>query len=391
MQLNCASETDRTKSQQAALRVVVCQDWDHLSELRPAWNELAKRSPTNEIFLTYEFLRSWEASKTRECRPCLIVAFRGSELAGIAPLMHAERHVPGLRLTTLEFLGTPANDYSDFLYEDPQTLAVLWESTQRLAGDVDLLYLQEIRQSSPTCDFLRLQKVTMRQSETCWSVELPARPDAPLADHIKAPGFRPRVVRRLEKEGALTLEAHHEFEAIREHLPVLFEQHIQRWRELDKVSNFVYPAYRRQYENISRDLSQEHKAVLILMRLNGAPIASLWGFEYERKLTVYSIAFDVAYRKFYCGLVFLAKVVQSLKAQGIDRVDFGRGAETFKSYFADVQMSNFEFLWPRTMKAKLAMSSFLTVRDWVMAHDKVKALISRCGYRGDTVGAASGE
>ena len=379
-------ETTYDRGQNAAteLAVSVYDRWEALEALKDEWNRLAARAPTREIFLTYDFLHAWEASRARDCSLRVVVARRGSEVAGIAPLMFTTRRLPGMTLRSLEFLGTPASDYSDFIYEDPSVIETLWKGVQGLLERVDLLYLREIREDSPTLDFLKHRNGILRGSETCWSTTLPP-PGAPISEYIKRPGFRPRVVRHLERQGVLTLDFFHEAEDILQHLPILFEQHIGRWRELNKDSYFTRASFRELYKNLSRNLAADRNVLLGVMRLDGVPIASFLGMVYQETLSLYTIAFDVAYRKLYCGMVMIVKLMQSLRGLGVTQVDFGRGDEDFKRFFGDIQRSNYEFLRLQTLRAKIMMPLFLDARDWAMSHQRVKALIARLGYRGDMI------
>jgi CelD/BcsL family acetyltransferase involved in cellulose biosynthesis len=349
--------------------------WTDLDVTAAEWNALAARSVTREVFLTYDFLRC--CTPRRGMMPLIIVARKDKALAGIAPMMVADRSVAGMTLRAVEFLGTPESDYSDFIYSEAEVLDALWRRLRVSVAGADGYYLQQIKDSSPTCGYLaRIAQLDARPCAISLSVRLPNGP-APIEAYLKGRGLRPRTLRRIEKEGAVTLDVYDSAASMQANLPVLFDQHTRRWADTPTNSRFNQPGSNEMYMELAA--SPQLGSILTVLRLNNAPVASLFGFVYQSKLAVYTIAYDPEYQRFHCGLVCIAKTLQAASERGITSVDFTRGNESYKSFFADQPSISFEFIHPVSVKGKLLIPAFLAAKDLVLGHNRLRSIVRRFG------------
>jgi CelD/BcsL family acetyltransferase involved in cellulose biosynthesis len=356
---------------------------ESVARYREEWNRLSESVPQPEVFTRFEYLGAWLGAHVRAAQAHVITITEGGRLRGAAPLMYAARRMAGVTLQSLEFLGSPQNDYADFIYSGEDILDRLLVETERSAAQVDLVHLAPIKETSPTC--LRLKRFgagTFRPMVLNWSRELPA-PGAPVPGYLTGHRIRPRTLRRIEKEGDVALCVYDSPSAIRENLPILFKQHIDEWAGAANPSHFRNRILRDFYFGLADALSPH--VVLCVLTLNRAPVASLFGFVCNRKLVIYTLARKRAYDKFHCGLVCILKTMQAMGMAGIGSVDFTRGDERFKSCFANTPSVSYESLWPRTIKAKLALATFLTGRDLVVSHPLLKRFARLCGTQAEGV------
>lgn len=361
-----------------ATHTCIFDDWAELYPWRDAWNDLVRRSPTNEVFSTFEWLEAWSAAGTRNVTLAIVVVFQNNTPAAIAPLMVSDRSVGGITLRTLEFIGTPNVDYSDFIYEDSRLLPTLWRSVSKISGRVDLVSLQQIKESSPTWQFLKSEAgMDVRPCVIGLSTTLPEKPEAPIAEYLKGPGVRPRTLRRIEKEGAVALRLFDSPGDIAANLPTLFSQHIRRWSETKTPSFFAQESTRQMYTYWAERLAGI--ALLAVLTLDGKPVASLFGFEYNSKLVVHTLAYDPDFKQWHCGLVCVVRVMQILRKRGIHSIDFTRGTERFKSFFAEVPTLSYEAVSTKTLRARLVYGFFLHTKDFTLAHRKLRDLADRFG------------
>jgi len=356
--------------------------WEDLESFKGDWNKLVDESPTREIFLRYEWLRAWSRSKTRDTTLNVILVFDEGRLAGIAPLMYSTIRILGVTLRTLEFVGTPNSDYCDLIYADEHYLQPLWEQTRKAAELADVLRLREIKESSPTCEFLKRRPgLITRPATVGLSARLPESPDASPREYLKGAGMRERTLRRIEKEGTVGLTACATPAEMKSNLQVLFEQHISRWNGTPTPSFFRQEVTRDLYANWVEDLGPQ--VALWVLTLNEAPVATIFGFLYNRKLVVHSITYNNQFRQLHCGLVCIHKVMQTLRARGIDWIDFTRGTEDFKFYFADVPTMSYHFHALRTLKARCVMGIRIKAKDVAARSETLRRLAHIHGYRLD--------
>jgi CelD/BcsL family acetyltransferase involved in cellulose biosynthesis len=356
---------------------------ESVADIREEWNVLAENSAEPEIFTRFEYLSAWLGARPRAAQPHVITVTDGGGLKGAAPLMYAARRIAGVSLQTLEFLGSPQNDYADFIYSGENTLDVLLAAMERSAAGVDLVHLAPIKETSSTCRRLRrFGAGTLRPLVLNWSRDLP-EPGAPVADYLTGSGVRPRTLRRIEKEGEVAIHVYDSRATIRENLPILFKQHIGQWAGTATPSRFHSGVFRDFYLGLAEALCPH--VVLSVLTLNDSPVASLFGFPYKGKLVVYTLARNTDCDKFHCGLVCILRTMQALGERGIGAVDFTRGDEGFKSCFADTPSVSYEFLWPRTLKAKFALTAFLSARDMAVSNPRLKRIAQRFGCRAEGV------
>lgn len=369
-------------------RTEVLDRWQDVQPLREVWNRLAALSETHEIFSTFEFAEGWMLSKTRHAKLHVVVVRDGTEVVAIAPLMRATRRVCGIPLTSLEFIGTPHSDYSEFLARDDSALKELWRAVCDQTGGAGLFYLQQMKESSPSYRVLNADPhLSLRPCTIGLSAKLPEAPNAPIEAYLKGPGLRKRTLRRIEKEGAVDLLTFDRAEDVKAYLPVLFDQHIRRWAETSTPSFFLKEANRNLYANWADHLGS--RVMLSILTLNSKPVATVYGFAYNRKLIVHTVTFDPDYKQFHCGLVCIVRVMQDLRRRGIEYVDFTRGTEGFKTFFADIRTLSYECVRAQSLAARCLMAVFLAAKDLAIAHNHVRRVAAAFGFRAAGVDPAA--
>jgi CelD/BcsL family acetyltransferase involved in cellulose biosynthesis len=303
--------------------------------------------------------------------------------------MFAEKQRYGVCLKSLEFIGAPNNDYSDFIYRETSVLDVLWKHVNESASTVDLVYLQQVKAASPTAAYLKADRsLTSRPCSLGLSAKLPDT-NAPVEQYLKGPGLRKRTLRRIEKEGQVALRVYDSTGAIEENLPILFEQHISRWHGTPTPSLFRRDAVTQLYRNWASRLTPN--VMLCVLTLNGAPVACLFGFPYGQKFIAHTLTYSTQHRQLHCGLYCIFKTMQTLKQRGLEYIDFTRGNEAYKAYFADIETLSYEFIRPQTLKAKCSVPLYLTVKNFIASHAWAGPLGQRLGFRPDELAPEKAE
>lgn len=138
-----------TNHELAVHTVTTCEEW---MKLQPVWNTLLSHSEANVPFLTFEWLTTWWRCFARDEQLYILVARRGNEIVGIAPLMKSRFRYHGVALRSITFMANEHSHKPDFIIPDAHTevlkafLAHMFD--QR--GDFDVIHLHSFRADSST-------------------------------------------------------------------------------------------------------------------------------------------------------------------------------------------------------------------------------------------------
>jgi CelD/BcsL family acetyltransferase involved in cellulose biosynthesis len=117
-------------------------------------------------------------------------------------------------------------------------------------------------------------------------------------------------------------------------------------KEVEKYIDLYYQVYSNSWKkgerigpNFHRDLGRlaADKGWLRLgfLCLNGVPIASQFRIVFKDYCYFLKTAYDDAYKKYGLGTIILAEMIKYLiDSEGIRKIDFGPGDESYKSYWA---------------------------------------------------------
>ena len=314
--------------------------------LRPHWNALLRDSDADNPFLTWEWLHTWWTQLGHAGGLHLIVVRAGDEPIAIAPFRLVRGRFSWL--SRLEFLGTghAGSDYLDIIVkrgQEPAAVAALvrYLTTVRLA-----LRLDHVRPGSVVARLAeRLTSerwdVTASPDGVCPVIPLEGRSfDSYLA--TLGSSHRANVRRRLR---ALDQRFEVRFERAgtdaerRDLLRLLVEFHERRFKEAGGSSAFLTPTVRAFQDEATRRTFGRGTLRLYALRLNGAPVAVMYGFLYGDRFYFYQHGFDDSYRDHSVGLALMALTVRAAIDEGAREFDMLWGVEPYK------------FLWTRESRA----------------------------------------
>ncbi len=161
-----------------------------------------------------------------------------------------------------------------------------------------------------------------------------------------------RKINKLIKEGELKLFVSNDSEEIKLRLPILFEQHCNKWKKAGKPSFFENQPYRDFYYNILNIIPEKY-IQYSEVRLNEKVISSHFGFINNNWIYWYKPAYDIKMERFSPGLVHIALLVKYGINSGLVGIDFLQGDERYKYSWSNdntltvnwVLASNFNLLW----------------------------------------------
>jgi len=120
-----------------------------------------------------------------------------------------------------------------------------------------------------------------------------------------------------------------------ESLAALFALHAQRWSTRGDVGAFSTQALRDFHDELSRLALAAGWLRLWVLRLDGKPVAALYGFLRQRTFYFYQSGFDPAFTRDSVGLVLLGVAVRAAIEEGADELDMLHGVERYKTHWAN--------------------------------------------------------
>jgi CelD/BcsL family acetyltransferase involved in cellulose biosynthesis len=319
---------------------------DGFAVLEKEWNPLLKRSRFDNFFSTHEWQTTWW--ENLGAGDLWIVAFRRSDttaLVGIAALyLITLDSGPDAGKRQLNLVGCiEVSDYLDLIIEQGWEHAVYAHLLDWLHSDdapqweiFDLCNLPEV--SATYRDLAALYadsglEVEVFQEDTAPQFALPRRFEDYLQNQVdkKQRHEIRRKQRRAEREatiGLVLVGKQHVLEAEVDDFVAL-----QRASREDKAE-FMTPEMRRFFLSVAHRTLDMGVLRLFFLTINGEKAATMYAFEYNRRLWLYNSGYDPqAYAQLSPGWVMLAYVIEYAIAAGCSVFDFMQGNEEYKYRF----------------------------------------------------------
>jgi CelD/BcsL family acetyltransferase involved in cellulose biosynthesis len=321
------------------LRVLV---WDHWSsDLEARWAALLASIPGHTIYQTWDWNRAWWDAFGRDRRLCLVgVEDERGSLIGLAPWMVTDDRSGCLR--RIEFVGTPnwASDYADVLVApgDGRALGALVDWLLLTAGPFTEINLDHLREDSP-----HVEAITdlLRHAGSEWSLgEMTRAPTRLLVDAAADRALLDKQSLRrhhhaMSRSGRLEFWVAKTVDEVLAELPTFFDQHVRRREAAGTRSQFVDPAQRGFYADLTQRLLPRGWLHFSAVRLDGLPIAYHFGLQYENAYLWYKPTFEPRLARRSPGEVLLRFLIQDVIDRGFGELDFTVGSEQFKYRFAN--------------------------------------------------------
>ena len=323
-------------------RVDTIADAEGFRRLRPEWTELLAASSSDTVFLTWEWLHTWWRHFAGRRRLALMTVREGGDLVALAPL--ALRPPQSSRLSfawRIEFLGsgTAGSDYLDVIVRDGSEEAALEALEEPLLRANAALDLAQTRHGASFAD-----RLGERLSGRGWWVRRSVTNSCPFiplvglswSSYLKALGASHRAnlnrrLRALARNCDVAFETARTEEERRLFLARLVELHNARRRTLDGSEAFDSPERIAFHDRFSALALERGWLRLFLLKLNGLPVASLYGLRYRDVFSFYQSGFDPAYARHSVGLVTMGWSIRAALEEGASEFDFLHGEESYKS------------------------------------------------------------
>lgn len=304
-----------------------------LEPLRDAWERLFAAVPAATPFQSAEWLLPWidHFHAAGGGQLLVLVARRGQELVGVAPLRIAE--TPAGR--TLSFIGHGISDYAGFLIAPGCENAVAAAFLARLAArratfdlcDLDQVPPGDPLHGAPVPDEF-VEESTDRQ--VCPEVPLP-RTSAELSARLSS-AFAKKIrsyVRRLAREPGFAFDRADE-RSFDELIDAFFSLHTARWRTRDQPGVLAEDSVRAFHRTAARGLLARGRLRLHAVRARGRVVAVVYAFGHGKRVYSYLSGFHPELAPLCCATVALWRAMMEAIDDGFEVYDYLRGAEPYK-------------------------------------------------------------
>ena len=318
--------------------LVVDSFWG-FSALRPEWDSLLRDSASASPFLTWEWLHTWWIHLAGASQLRMLAVRAGGELIAIAPFQMTSNGVA--HFSCLEMLGTgeAGSDYLDLIIRrgwEGESLDAIERFTRSQNTTLRLAHLGPSALAEQLAD--RLDTRGWTRSITAGG----SCPYIPLGGHTwdsylatLGASHRANVRRRIR---ALEQKFDVRFELVtteaqrRDALPTLVQYHERRFDE--RGTAFRTEPLRAFHDDMTKRALDRGWLRMYVLRLNGTPVAVMYGFLYNGTFSFYQHGFDDQYQQHSIGLVLMALSIRAAIEEGAGEFDMLWGLEPYKFLWA---------------------------------------------------------
>jgi CelD/BcsL family acetyltransferase involved in cellulose biosynthesis len=321
-----------TSSEPRPLRCEIKSGFSELEAISASWTAL-ERSPSTQVFQSFAWARAFWQAYQASFTICTPVVYDRDRVIGILPVISHGR--------TLRMLGYRHADYNDVLCAEADARAVL-ELSLRALRRLDVW---------DRCEFdhvpahgMMARHIGSLAPEIQSAVQMVFRAPCPVYQTEANVGAFTRLANkkhikrqrnRLERLGRLSFRHLEDASEVREHLPRLFQQHIQRRELLRQTSRLQNPEAQRFHFELAAELDPRGPLRFSVLELEGRALAYHLGFEFNRRFIFYTAGFDPEFLAYSPGEVLLGKLMEYAESRGLAEFDFGIGGEMYKRRFSN--------------------------------------------------------
>lgn len=310
---------------------------------RDSWNALVAQNQVSTPFQTFEWFHSWWDSFGDQYELFFLVARQEDTILAFAPLMLATE---AYNRRVVRFTGDQNADYCDFV--------IRGNRLQIIECFFDFLYSRQATWTRMTLLNIPAYSSTRACIETIaaahrYHVQIKSPVSSPALvirhhlDYATSCANKysmSRHLKKLEKEGSVSLVNYYSKPDIDRYLDNFFDQHIKRYGSKGIVSQFNEPSHQHYFRKLVEQFDDTGWLVFSVLKFNELPIAYHFGFRYDNKLIWYKPSFNIDYAGYSPGSIMLKKLIEYAINSSCDELDFSVGDEAFKSRFSNQVRQN---------------------------------------------------
>ncbi len=343
-----------------AVTVTRFRTFDDVS-LQSAWHSLSDVCPQAGLCNTYEWCYHWWRHFGHEAQPAITVVSEDNAPKALAPMCTENA---GNR-SWLRLMGSKGacGDHLDFLYIDSdKSLTAITDDILTDSGRLHGIVLGDVDTNSASLRHIHRLAINrnwslIRQQETAVPfLSLPQSFDRYVAGlssnmryHIRR---RIREFSRLKQSVIKTISGTN---AIDEILEEFFHLHRLRWERDDQSGNFQNEQRRGFLIDFCKDAAARGWLRLHAMQVNDKTLGILIAFHWKKQAYYYQMGWDPAGPIKSPGVILLATAIESAINEGLDRFDFMRGEEAYKSRWSQEVVRQTTLVVGQSASARIGM------------------------------------
>ena len=321
------------------------------STIKPEWNDLLENSHSANVFLTWEWIKTWWDIYGQNYKLFLItIRDAAGKLLAIAPFKLANRNMLWEKVTILEFIGSGEKvtpEYLDIIIHSDYEDYIIPELFKHLNKfDFDAYEFNTLPATSKT--FLFITKnfkennlyPVIKNISICPVVELPVSWNNFISQ--KSKNFRKKMgefSRRLKRDFQAELLKCDSLDDLSVYFNQLIDLHAKRW---NKYSNaFRDDQYTYFHKKLSKLFLLNGWLRLFLLQNGTGPMAIIYCYCYDRNYYYYQSGRDPNYSNYSIGLAMMNRTVEEAIKEGAKCFDFLTGDENYKFRWANTIRTNY--------------------------------------------------
>jgi CelD/BcsL family acetyltransferase involved in cellulose biosynthesis len=315
-----------------AIRYSTITESSKFAALAHEWDALVRAMPRPSPFLLHAWIVEWFAHYGGRSRRAIHVAYRDGALVAALPTMVRRRW--GLNVSS--FVGGSTSVLADILLapdEDPSTAARL---TAMVADECDLAFFFGLPRGSNLgralggrATFVDRLEAPVLDLSGGWEAAYRAKTTS------RRRNLHSRRRKQLARTGHVTMSVAQTPEELAAALEDAFVLHARRWRGRPDASDFGTAIGRDFHRRVLAALAREGIPRIVMLRLDGRPIAFHYFFLLENRMYVHRLAFEPQFAQFSPGLLNTLDAIAVAADAGATLVEFLGGDERYKLELAD--------------------------------------------------------
>jgi CelD/BcsL family acetyltransferase involved in cellulose biosynthesis len=326
----------------------VITDQSGLENIHEAWNYLLKKSTSDTVFLTWEWMYTWWECFGEGKNLYVIVAEDDCKIVGIAPLHISQSRFFGLQsLRHLEFLGTTGviTEYQDFIIEPGRERELISMFIEFLFTDSmqwDAFNLVSLKQDSVTIQVI--SEYCKDKSLQSWDyasrispyIGLPGSIDEYMKSLSNKSRWKFRDYRKkLENGRVVELYETKEKSLVAEDFETIMSLHQKRWENKGGPGSFAQArdSFIRFHSTIVQRFFDNGWLYLLMLIVDDRPVAGHYSFFYHDIVYCHTVGFDPEWTQSNVGSVLQLLAIEDSIIKGAKVFDFLCGTEQYKYYW----------------------------------------------------------
>jgi Acetyltransferase (GNAT) domain len=147
-----------------------------------------------------------------------------------------------------------------------------------------------------------------------------------------------KKIKRLAQEPNVEFEVFTADEDLRQWTAGFCDLHVRRWQDTGTPSRYQTPASVLFLEGCLKAWSEDGVLVRFSIKLGDERIAYAVCLIQHNALIRHTTTYDISYQKHSPGKILMVMIAQWMKDKGLNKLDFGEGAESYKYDYANTEL-----------------------------------------------------